>query len=244
MRTDILEQKDKILQWIEEKQSKAYICRQLSCKPETLESYLKKMGISYSGNPSGKGIRISKEYKNALYYIENDIPIKSHSLKLKLIHDGIKEQKCEICGNSMWNGQIIPLELHHIDGNHYNNKLDNLQILCPNCHAQQNGNAGANTGHYNTKNYCIDCGKEISKHSIRCEECYHKSIKGVYKIALEDMPVSRKELKQLIRTTPFTTIGKMYNISDNGVRKWCIKYNLPTKSRDIKSISDEEWDNI
>ena len=58
------------------------------------------------------------------------------------------------------------------------------------------------------------------------------------------MPISREELKQLIRTTPFTTIGKMYNISDNGVRKWCIKYNLPTKSRDIKSISDEEWNNI
>lgn len=35
-----------------------------------------------------------------------------------------------------WNGKPIPLELHHKDGNHYNNDLTNLEVLCPNCHAQ------------------------------------------------------------------------------------------------------------
>lgn len=37
---------------------------------------------------------------------------------------------------SEWMGKPIPLELHHKDGNHYNNDLSNLEILCPNCHAQ------------------------------------------------------------------------------------------------------------
>ena len=56
MRTDILEQKDQILSWIEEGQSKAFMARQLHCKQETLNNYLIKMGIEYSGNQSGKGI--------------------------------------------------------------------------------------------------------------------------------------------------------------------------------------------
>lgn len=43
---------------------------------------------------------------------------------------------------------------------------------------------------------------------------------------------------------PFTTIGKKYNVSDNAVRKWCDKYNLPRKASEIKKYSDEEWELI
>ena len=53
----------------------------------------------------------------------------SHKLKLRLFKSGIKECKCEKCGNIEWNGQPIPLELHHINGNHYDNRLENLIIL-------------------------------------------------------------------------------------------------------------------
>ena len=49
MRTDILEQKEQILKWIEEEQPKAFMCRQLHCKPETLNSYMEKMGIKRFG---------------------------------------------------------------------------------------------------------------------------------------------------------------------------------------------------
>ena len=53
-----------------------------------------------------------------------------------LIGYGYKEYKCEKCGNSIWNGRPIPLEVHHEDGDNTNNKIGNLKILCPNCHAQ------------------------------------------------------------------------------------------------------------
>lgn len=56
-------------------------------------------------------------------------------LNKRLIKEGIKEYKCECCGNSKWLGQDITLELHHIDGNRTNNNLNNLQLLCPNCHS-------------------------------------------------------------------------------------------------------------
>lgn len=55
---------------------------------------------------------------------------------------------------------------------------------------------------------------------------------------------SRDEFKQLIRTTPFTTIGKQFGLSDNAIRKWCDSYNLPRKVSDIKKYSDEEWNKL
>lgn len=142
-RLDILEKKEEILKWISEEKTKAFICQQLHCKPETLNSYLIEMDIQYAGNPHKKG-RKSTTYKTAEEYIKSSC-VKSHVLKQKLIRDGIKEKKCEICGLSTWLNCEIPLELHHKDGNHYNNDFSNLQILCPNCHALQPGNSGANS---------------------------------------------------------------------------------------------------
>ena len=148
MRTDILERKNDILQWIAEGQTKAYICKQLHCKNETLNSYLTQMGIKYDGQPGKRPDDYKTTYVSAIEYINNGGCIKSHRLKLKLSRDGIKEDKCELCGLSTWQGIKLPLELHHIDGNHFNNELNNLMILCPNCHSIQKGNAGANVGHY------------------------------------------------------------------------------------------------
>lgn len=145
-RTDILERKDDILRWIAEHQSKAFICRQLNCKQDTLNSYLNKFGIEYVGNQSGKGKK-GNEYKTAFEYIKSTC-VKAPILRSKLIRDGIKKEQCEICGISVWQGVKLPLELHHKDGNHFNNDLDNLQILCPNCHSIQQGNSGANVGRY------------------------------------------------------------------------------------------------
>ena len=96
------------------------------------------------------------------------------------------------------------------------------------------------TRHKKEKNFCIDCGIEISKGSVRCLKCNNKR----YKVPLEDMLVTREELKNLIRTTSFIQIGKQFNVSDNAIRKWCDKFNLPRKKAEIKSYSDEEWELI
>lgn len=68
-------------------------------------------------------------------------------IKTHLIKAGYKDDVCECCGISEWNGKPISLPLHHIDGNPKNNSLENLQILCPNCHTQTD-----NYGSKNAKN--------------------------------------------------------------------------------------------
>lgn len=57
-------------------------------------------------------------------------------LKDRLIQSGLKEYKCEICGISEWMEKPISLQLHHLNGIHNDNRLSNLQLLCPNCHSQ------------------------------------------------------------------------------------------------------------
>lgn len=65
-------------------------------------------------------------------------------LRMKLFCSGLKEQKCECCGLTEWYGKPIPLQLHHINGVHDDNRLENLQILCPNCHSLTENYAGKN----------------------------------------------------------------------------------------------------
>lgn len=150
MRTDLIEKKELIEKLIEDKLPKWEIAKRLHCKQETLNVYLKKLGIEYAGQQHRKGQhKGSNGYKDSSFYLcNNGTTIQSHRLKLKLIRDGIKKDECEICGNSYWFGKKLPLELHHIDGNHFNNELTNLQILCPNCHSISGDNAGAAVGNY------------------------------------------------------------------------------------------------
>lgn len=145
MRTDILEKKEQILQWITENRSKAFMCRELHCKQDTLNRYLDKMGIVYEGNMSGKGYTKQKHSMTLMEYLNNSQDIQSNKVRIKLLSEGYKEHKCENCGLTTWMNQPIPLELHHIDGNRDNNTLENFQLLCPNCHAFTDSYRGKNS---------------------------------------------------------------------------------------------------
>ena len=90
----------------------------------------------------------------------------------KIIREYLLEKNnysCELCG---WNKinpvtKKCPLEIHHIDGNCWNNSNENLQVLCPNCHSLTENYKALNKNSDREritvrKNYCKDCGKEIS----------------------------------------------------------------------------------
>lgn len=142
MRADILEKEEQIRIWISEHRPKSYMYRQLKCQPSTLDSYLKVLGIEYEGNKGMQGHKQDPKRKPAVYFLENNVSITSYKLKHKLFQDKIKEEKCECCGITEWNGEKAPLQLHHVDGNRYNNTLENLQILCANCHCLTDNHSG------------------------------------------------------------------------------------------------------
>jgi hypothetical protein len=97
----------------------------------------------YNPNRGRKGIkRESYEFSKITIPLEDIISGKytghynSSRLRKRLIKEGYKKNQCEECGIKEWNGNEITCELHHIDGNSENNRLENLSIVCPNCHSQ------------------------------------------------------------------------------------------------------------
>lgn len=77
----------------------------------------------------------------------------SYKLKNRLFREKIKKPVCEICG---WNKKStdgrIPLEIDHVNGDAHDNRLENLRILCPNCHSLQPTHRGRNMGQWRNRN--------------------------------------------------------------------------------------------
>jgi transposase-like protein len=68
------------------------------------------------------------------------------NLKARLLEAGLKENRCERCGVSEWQGKPLNMQLHHINGDGLDNRLENLELLCANCHSQTSTDGGRN-GH-------------------------------------------------------------------------------------------------
>lgn len=150
--------------------------------------------------------------------------------------------KCEKCGWGEINKTtgVSPLEIHHIDGNSENNRPENLQVLCPNCHSLTPNYKALNSDGREwrvptTKRYCIDCGAPIGPQSIRCKTCA-----AMAKIKVK--PVTRDELKQLIRQNSFSSIGDLYGVTYTAIKKWCIFYGIPHRRKDIDAMDEQSWD--
>jgi hypothetical protein len=77
-------------------------------------------------------------------YLIADRPHNRGNLKRRLIREGLKASRCETCGISEWQGKPLSLALHHINGDGHDNRLENLQLLCPNCHSQTDNFSGRN----------------------------------------------------------------------------------------------------
>ena len=105
---------------------------QKKCKEFNADtSHFSGPGWNKIGHPSfGNSIDLDKRFS----IHEKKQP--SSKTKDVLINHKLKENKCEICGITEWNGKPITFQLHHKNGNPKDDRLENLQILCPNCHSQ------------------------------------------------------------------------------------------------------------
>jgi hypothetical protein len=121
-----------------EAESMAKACAKLGLHFNTFKKYAQKLGCYYP-NKSGKGIlkpKTTGKIPTDEILAGNQPQYQTNKLRLRLIKEGIKEEKCEICGIEDWLGERLAFELDHIDGNSNNHLLENLRIVCPNCHSQ------------------------------------------------------------------------------------------------------------
>lgn len=72
----------------------------------------------------------------------------SNRLKQRLVREGLLAWRCACCSLERWRGEPVALQLDHINGLRTDNRLDNLRLLCPNCHAQTDTWCGRNRGRY------------------------------------------------------------------------------------------------
>lgn len=141
----------------------------------------------------------------------------------KLILSG-REEKCEICGLKEWQNKPILLQVHHIDGNRQNNELNNLQILCPNCHSQ--------TDNWCAKNrkdkikeiyYCNKCGKQLSGYAPTglCLDCCRQ-----LELEKSKCPTKEQLIQDCKELTSYLAIARKYGVSGKTVSKWCKKFGF------------------
>jgi len=149
--------------------------------------------------------------------------MQTNQRKKKLIRQGVFEHQCQMCLLKEWLGEPIPLELHHIDGNKHNNELENLQILCPNCHAFTPNYRGKSLKGRGKKWLCVDCLKPIHRGSIRCrshsaiERNKHKGVRNyVYKTRI-NWPEDQV-LVDLLRVQSALAVSKILGVSDNAIK--------------------------
>lgn len=100
----------------------------------------------------------------------------SSSLKERLFNNNVLKEECSICKlPSIWQGKPITLQMDHINGVFNDNRLENLRILCPNCHSQTDTYAGRNGKVKASPKPICSCGKEMKKGSKICKTCQDKN---------------------------------------------------------------------
>jgi Zn finger protein HypA/HybF involved in hydrogenase expression len=223
----------------------------------TMVEILKTLGFNaYSGNHrtlnariKSDGLSLVKFKENKKIYLEKkrlgkEIPIQDiftknstyhrNSLKIRLVRDGIKEYKCEKCGNlGEWHGEKLILQLEHKNGISNDNRIQNLCFLCPNCHSQTKTYSGRNK----KITFLCGCGKEKCKTAKLCEECYRKKISQNLKLP----NLKKEELEIMMKQMPIVKIAKIMGISDTGIRKYAVRMGIDYKT--ISKYSHKKDDN-
>lgn len=226
--------------------------KEIALNCTSMKQLAEQLGYSQNGGTSGKTISKYCEYYNiSLEHFTNlpkeivkrnpeNVFIKNSTANQTTLRrwyekGNYSEYKCSICGlEPFWNGKELTLTLDHINGDNRDDRLENLRWVCPNCDRQLDTFCSKNTNYDIRKNkkiisYCKDCGKEISNGAIRCIDCMGKSYRQ------QERPNPDK-LKQILleHNGNFSAVGKLYNVTDNSIRKWCKAYNMPYHSSDYK----------
>lgn len=110
-----------------------------------LQQKLQKLEIDYSHVDNYFPKRQGKKLLLSEILVKDSLYASMANLKRRLQNELGWEHICFMCKNTVWNNQPIPIQIDHINGDHTDNRIENLRFLCPNCHAQTETYAGKNT---------------------------------------------------------------------------------------------------
>lgn len=156
------------------------------------------------------------------------------NLKRRLYDFGLKARRCELCGQDEdWRGRRMALILDHINGVADDNRLENLQIVCPNCAATLDTHCGRNLERVRK---CPVCTKPFEptarRHRFCSLQCWGRSADHPAPppgIRIVERP-PYKQLMREIEETNWSAVGRKYGVSDNAVRKWVRTYERQRKA--------------
>lgn len=203
-----------------------------------------------------------KPYTKEEIFCENS-PMSTSKARDATIKFGVKEWRCERCRRTDWEGEKIPLQIHHINGDNRDNRIENIQLLCPNCHTLTDTYCGKKKKRklpqkhslieFNPHNreikeknsvltengkICPICGKEFRGWRNFCsDECYNIYLKNTYKKFSLDIN-KEKLIETFKKYKNFTQVGKYFGVSDKTIAKWCKSFDLPHKSKEMKEYLD------
>lgn len=157
--------------------------------------------------------RVSEAVPLAEVMVENST-YKTSNLRRRLLREGVKAHCCERCRRTEWEGEPIPLELEHINGVANDHRLENLLLLCPNCHAL----TPTWRGRKNLRNRCADCGTRVASKSQRCNPCAQEYSRTAERPTKIEWPAST-EVALMVAKHGWSATGRLLGVSDNAVRK-------------------------
>lgn len=194
---------------------------------QTLKNRLREDNIDHShiklGLNSNAG-KVSSQRKNIHeYLVVMDKRIKLTKIKQRLFKEGLKKELCEKCGQGPdWNGEFLSLQIDHINGDSSDNRLENLRILCPNCHSQTPTFSGKlNKKHYN----CERCHAATKGHSNVCKEC---------SLVIQPTKINwppPSQVKNMVQQHGYEGASRLLGVSGNAIRKHL--KNHPIKKRSM-----------